>query len=173
MAHSLGPGSCCVLTLLTNADLKADITLFVSKKYCLFNILTRVGAHASHGSKIKALVELLDILCTHNPLMHAHAHTLHLHPMPACMPIHAHTYQRERTRICPVHTHLSLSILGMARGHTCNRCSPHWQITSPHSHPSYSSVLLALFTLIKRLGLANTRFPWDTLYAYNELGRYV
>ena len=53
MAHSLGPGSRCMLALLTNADLKADITLFVSKKSCSFNILTRVGACALHGSKIK------------------------------------------------------------------------------------------------------------------------
>ena len=53
--HTLG--SCCMLALLTNADLKADITLFISKKSCSFNILTRVGAHASHGSKLKGLGE--------------------------------------------------------------------------------------------------------------------
>ena len=53
-------GSRCALALLTNADLKADITLLcntISKqKSCSFNSLTRVGAHASHGSKIKIRV---------------------------------------------------------------------------------------------------------------------
>ena len=39
-------------------------------------VITRVGARASHSSKIKALVELLDISCAHNPLMHVHARTL-------------------------------------------------------------------------------------------------
>ena len=41
--HALDPGSHCALTLLTNADLKADITLFISKKSCLFNILIGLG----------------------------------------------------------------------------------------------------------------------------------
>ena len=53
--HALG--SRCALALLTNADLKADITLLrniiCKQKSCSFNTLTRVGAHASHGSKIK------------------------------------------------------------------------------------------------------------------------
>ena len=39
--HTLDPGgSCCMLALLTNADLKADITLFISKKSCSFNTVT-------------------------------------------------------------------------------------------------------------------------------------
>ena len=50
-------------------------------------------------SKIKDLVDLLDILCTHNPLMHVHACTLHLHPIPMHVPpIHACTYQCVRTQ---------------------------------------------------------------------------
>ena len=65
---------------------------------CSLSVFTRVGAHASHGSKIKDLVGLLDILHAHNPLIHAHACTLHPHPMPACMSIHACTYQGVRTQ---------------------------------------------------------------------------
>ena len=55
--HALDPSSRCALALLTNADLKADITLLrniiCKQKSCSFNTLTRVGARASHGSKIK------------------------------------------------------------------------------------------------------------------------
>ena len=53
------PWACA--TLLTNADIKADITLLCNiickQKSCSFNTLTRVGAHALHGGKLKDLGE--------------------------------------------------------------------------------------------------------------------
>ena len=91
--QALDPG----LMLHTRITDKSYINL-AKQKSRSFNILTRVGAHASHSSKIKDLVDLLDISHAHNSLMHAHAHTLHLHPMPTCMPIHVHTYQHARTQ---------------------------------------------------------------------------
>ena len=60
--HALDLGSRCVLVLLANADLKADITLFISKKSCSFNTLTRVGARALHSSKIKDQGEQIKTL---------------------------------------------------------------------------------------------------------------
>ena len=102
--HALDPdGLCCALTLLTNADLKADITLLyniISKqKSCLFNTLTRVGACALHCSKIKDSSRVIVYLAHTQASTYAcaggiprHTCTLHPHPMPTCVPIHVHTY---------------------------------------------------------------------------------
>ena len=42
----------CALVLLTNSDISLHKNTHI-RHTCLFNILTRVGARASHGSKIK------------------------------------------------------------------------------------------------------------------------
>ena len=51
--HTLDPGgSCCALALLTKSDISLRKNTHL-RPPSSFNILTRVGARASHGSKIK------------------------------------------------------------------------------------------------------------------------